>query len=60
MHLLISKECDACGGEYAIVVYPTEPTPEQIRENEDSLGGMFCIRSKVIPITLLERTTVEI
>jgi hypothetical protein len=47
VHVIVSVSCDNCGADAAIRSLDHSPTAEEIKENENEIGGMWCIRSYV-------------
>jgi hypothetical protein len=47
MYIIISKACIDCGGEISVMVIDdiTYNFDELVRQNEEKLGGMYCINS---------------
>jgi len=46
MFVVVCTSCKDCNSQ-AVGLFTNEPTDEQIAEVKDSIGGMFCINSKV-------------
>jgi hypothetical protein len=59
MFLIIAKACDNCGGELAVKIQQAQPSGKEIDELASELGGMFCIRSRVIEVIEDKITHVE-
>jgi hypothetical protein len=43
--VIVSKQCDNCGGNVSVKLLDREHTNDDIRENEKELGGGYCISS---------------
>ena len=50
--VIVSKTCENCGGEIAVRILTEKPTEPQIKENRESLGGMFCIETYVVSVEI--------
>ena len=60
MYILVSNSCADCGDEVSVGLFKKKPTAEQIREAEDTIGGMFCITTNVFELNVGEITAEEI
>lgn len=43
--ILHSVACEDCGGQQAFQLLDHPPAADEVDANEDTLGGMFCIRT---------------
>ena len=46
MFVVVCTSCRDCNSQ-AVAVFEKEPTPEQVDEVSESIGGMWCIQSKI-------------
>ena len=51
MYIIISKECESCGGKIAIKKFNRKPTQKEIEKVEYSLGKKNCIESRIINLS---------
>ncbi len=49
MYLIITKSCDECN-KTSLTLKSEKPVSDLINKLEEDLGGMYCIRSKVVEI----------
>ena len=47
MWAIVSYSCEECGNSTVIKIQSNEPTVKEISVVEESLGGMYCIKSYV-------------
>jgi hypothetical protein len=59
MWLVISRACEDCGSKMAVFTFEKVPTKEQIDQTEDSIGGMFCIKTNVLNLHENEKFIIE-
>lgn len=52
MYIIIAVTCDGCGNKAAVMLHDkgNRPTPEEVDELVDKLGGNYCIHKTVIEI----------
>lgn len=50
--VVIATACSSCGGKSAVMVLDREPTAEDVKAAKDKLGGMYCIATIKLHLSL--------
>jgi hypothetical protein len=46
-YILVARSCSDCGGDFAVKPFSGKPSSEDENALVNSLGGMFCIQTKL-------------
>ena len=47
-YILVARCCSECGGDIAVMPFNEKPTEKEEKMLIDSLGGMYCIQTKLL------------
>ena len=45
VRIIVSINCENCGGDIAVKVLDRKPSLDKIRSNESEIGGLGCVRT---------------
>lgn len=46
--IVISRQCESCGGQVAVTSFSTKPTEEQVQNNKRISGGGTCTETIIL------------
>lgn len=53
-YILVARSCSDCGGDFAVKAFSEKPSIKDENDLVNSLGGMFCILTKLFKKTMTE------